>query len=124
MSFSTNFDRRRLVFFAGLFFSLLLCFGPLPDPDLPWHLAAGRSIFASGSVPRQDIFSWTMAGKPWVDFEWGTQIIFYCLERLGGAPALWFLKAATSFGLTLLFVGLLRLWKLSDIWIGLAAPAF
>lgn len=65
-----------------------------------------------------------MAGKPWVDFEWASGLIFYCIERFGGATALWLFKSAAFFGLTLLFVGLLRIWKLSAVWIGLAAPAF
>ena len=38
--------------------------------DLWWHLAAGREIVASGSVPTVDHFSYTFAGRPWMHHEW------------------------------------------------------
>jgi len=38
--------------------------------DLWWHLAAGREIVASGTVPTVDHFSYTLAGHPWMHHEW------------------------------------------------------
>lgn len=38
--------------------------------DLWWHLAAGREILATGSLPTTDHFSFTFAGKPWMHHEW------------------------------------------------------
>jgi hypothetical protein len=117
-------SRERLAQYAGLLAALAICQVSILDPDLPWHLSAARGILASGGVPHRDVLSWTMAGQPWVDFEWGSELIFYGLERLGGTAALWLFRAAALFAATLLFVGLLRLWKIPRTWTGLAAPAF
>ena len=38
--------------------------------DLWWHLAAGREIVATGSVPTVDHFSFTFSGRPWMHHEW------------------------------------------------------
>jgi hypothetical protein len=42
----------------------------LADSDTCWHLRTGEWIMAHGQVPRQDIFSYTGAGKPWFAWEW------------------------------------------------------
>ncbi len=63
-----------------------------------------------------------MAGKPWVDFEWGSELFFYGLLRLGGMPALWLFRTASLIGVIMLFVALLRLWKIPKQWGALAAP--
>jgi hypothetical protein len=109
---------------AGLLAALLLCCGPIFDPDLPWHLSAGRQFFAAGAVPRADFLSQTMAGRPWVDFEWAAEALFYGIQRCGDGAALWLFKSAAFFALTLLFVLQLRLWKLPETWTGAAAAAF
>ena len=109
---------------AGLLVSFLLCLGPIMNPDLPWHLASGRQIAHTMSFPRQDFLSWTKAGQPWIDFEWATQLLYYTLDLIGGTMALWALKVAGFFTLTLLLTALLFLWELPVRWIALAAPAF
>ena len=38
--------------------------------DLWWHLAAGREIWATHSLPTADHFSFTFAGQPWMHHEW------------------------------------------------------
>lgn len=65
---------------------------PLYSPDLFWHLNSGRWILEHFAVPRVDSFSFTLAGAPWLDFEWGTQIIWRCAELVGGLRALWVIK--------------------------------
>lgn len=65
---------------------------PVYSPDLFWHLSAGRWIAAHGAVPRTDPFSFTAYGAPWIDFEWGLQLLWYGVERAGGLWALWALK--------------------------------
>ena len=114
--------RDRFVLAAGLAASFVLCLGPIFNPDLPWHLAAAKRIVETGAVPRTDFLSWTKAGLPWIDFEWGTQLIFYGVERAGGSGALWLFKVSGFFGLALFLTALLRLWELPVLWAGLAAP--
>jgi hypothetical protein len=117
-------DRRLQRFLrpAGVLVTLALCGVCVLDPDLPWHLSAARRLIETGAFPHQDFLSWTMAGKPWVNFEWGSELILYGLLRLGGTPALWLFRSAALFGVILLFVALLRLWKIPGQWGILAAP--
>ena len=65
-----------------------------------------------------------MAGRPWVDSEWAAQLIYHGLDRAGGLAALWAFKCAQFFTLALILVALLRLWKFSLTWIGVAVPVF
>lgn len=114
----------RLVLAGGLLAAFVLCLGPIFNPDIPWHLAAARRIVETRSIPRADFLSWTKAGRPWIDFEWGAQLIFYGLERTGGVAALWLFKASAFFCLGLILAALLRLWKLPIFWVALAVPVF
>ena len=49
----------------------------LQDPDTHWHIAVGRWIWESHSVPWTDVFSHTFAGADWIAKEWLSQLIFY-----------------------------------------------
>jgi hypothetical protein len=40
------------------------------DPDLWWHIKVGQDIFATHRFPESDPFSWTVAGHPWMAYEW------------------------------------------------------
>lgn len=113
----------RAVRAAGLLVALGICGVAIMDPDLPWHLAAARHLVETRAFPHQDFLSWTRAGRPWIDFEWGSELIFYGVLRAGGPAALWTLRAGALFGLILMVLGLLRLWKIPKSWDGFAAPA-
>jgi hypothetical protein len=115
--------RRTFLDRAGLLASLALCTVSVLDPDLPWHLSAARRVLETGALSRTDFLSWTMGGKPWIDFELGSELIFYGLLRLGGTPALWLFRTAALFGLLLMFRELLRLWRIPKGWNGAALPA-
>lgn len=67
------------------------------DPDLWWHLAAGRWMAVHRAVLSHDVFSHTFAGAPWINFEWLGQLGLYAVYALGGPWALWVLKIAISF---------------------------
>jgi len=73
--------------------------GAIYNPDLFWHLSAGRFILAHGAVPRADWLSFTKGGTPWLDFEWLAQIVFELAYRAGGFFALWLIKGAGLFGI-------------------------
>jgi hypothetical protein len=77
----------------------------LSNADLWWHLAAGRAMAQTHTLLRTDIFSHTMAGAPWINFEWLSQLIFYGLVSVGGFWALYLAKVV----LCLLVVALLGL---------------
>ena len=75
--FNDRFSKILLALGAALAASAF--FLPVINPDLFWHLSAGRFMFDHGAVPRADFLSWTMAGRPWFDFEWLAQLIYYWL---------------------------------------------
>jgi hypothetical protein len=62
----------------------------LDDSDTWWHLAAGRLIVGTGSVPATDPFSYTAPGAPWLNRQWLFESCLYGSWRaLGPAgPAL------------------------------------
>src|SRR5262245_27504383 len=66
------------------------------DPDMFWHIAAGRWILTHGTVPHTDVLSWTgqPLGLPWTSQEWLFGTVIYAVWRLGGFPAVY---ACTSF---------------------------
>jgi tetratricopeptide (TPR) repeat protein len=58
--------------------------------DLWWHLASGREIWANGSVPRVDSFSYTFAGQPWTNHEWLWDVIYWGIYRVHPEAVAWF----------------------------------
>ena len=74
----------QIVLFAGIF---VLNFFEETDPDLWWHLATGRYIVQTGSIPTTDIFSYTAAGRPWMAHEWLAEIVMFLLYRTWGYAA-------------------------------------
>ncbi len=63
----------------------------LHDPDTCWLLSLGRYIFEHHSLPPTDPFSYSFAlqpGKPFVMYQWLSELIFYCFYKLGGLPGL------------------------------------
>lgn len=53
------------------------------DPDFGWHLKMGERI-VSGPFPFTDPLSYTMYSYPYVDHEWGSDVILFLLYRIGG----------------------------------------
>lgn len=61
---------------------------PIPPHDFWWHMATGRMIVQSGTIPTVDQFSFTQAGRPFYNQSWLAQIIMYGLYQMGGIPLL------------------------------------
>ena len=95
---------------AGVYV-LLLTLDPrlFNDPDSYSHIAVGRWIMAHGAVPRNDPFSFSMHGAPWISFEWLSEVIYaavYALSGWAGVVAL--AAAAITLAISLLTRFLLR----------------
>jgi hypothetical protein len=58
------------------------------DADLWWHLRVGQVMWEKGGILLKDIFSYTQAGKPWVNAFWLSELLLYSLQRFGGYFAL------------------------------------
>jgi hypothetical protein len=67
------------------------------DSDAGWHIRSGESILATGTLPRTDPYSFTVAGKPWYSWEWGADAAMGAVHRvagLGGVAMLYALAIA------------------------------
>jgi len=58
------------------------------DGDIFWHLAAGREILGRGELLKNDPFSLSAAGKPWIDVHWLFQVLTAWGHEFGGFRAL------------------------------------
>jgi len=106
-------DRGRLVTIAGwgaFAFACSAFFLPVINPDVFWHLSAGKYILAHMGPPRADFLSWTMPGAEWCDFEWLPQAAYYLIHKAGGFKALLFFKAALLTLTLLVFRSLVLLY--------------
>jgi hypothetical protein len=118
------------LFAAILFFGLLaMTARNAVDPDLWWHLRTGEWIMHTGRVPRTDHFSFTRAGSPWISHEWLSEVIFYELWKLAGAPGLIvFASIVTTLGFMLLYFRCPQhpYWAAAAVALGAlaSAPAF
>ena len=113
--------RARAVLFAlGAFvavFAVLDTAGPVQDSDFWWHLKTGQLIAAAGRVPTADVFSYTIRGRPWVAFEWLSQLTYWKIyERFSFAGIFWLRES-----LVVLIFGLLLSFGASEPWLAAAA---
>lgn len=81
----------------------LLCFTPLSvrllgDAGIGWHIRTGQDILAKHAVPRVDLFSAPMLGKPWFAWEWLYDMLAGGLDRAAGLNAVVFFTALVIAG--------------------------
>src|ERR1700740_2124376 len=68
------------VFIAGRYFAV--------DPDLWWHIKNGQNILATHRWPTADPYSFTVAGTPWLSYEWLGDVLFWGGARFAGVRGL------------------------------------
>jgi hypothetical protein len=54
------------------------------DPDLWWHVKVGQDILATHRWPTVDPYSFTVAGQPWIAYEWLGDALLGAVARAGG----------------------------------------
>lgn len=54
------------------------------DSDTGWHIRIGERILATRTLPSTDPFSLTRSGAPWLDWEWGADVLMGGMHQLGG----------------------------------------
>jgi hypothetical protein len=64
------------------------------EMDLFWALRAGKEVVSTGSIPMTETWSYTVAGSPWLNTHWLTEVVLYLAFAAGGYPALVVLRAA------------------------------
>lgn len=74
------------LFFIGTVLLVLWLGGLISnrDGDLGWHIALGRVILSTGTIPTSDLLSYTIQGQPFVPHEWFAEVIFAAAYQLGG----------------------------------------
>ncbi|MBX5467696.1 MAG: hypothetical protein K6U14_09445 [Firmicutes bacterium] len=55
--------------------------------DVFWHLAAGRWMWAHRAVLTRNRFSWDAHGAPWINLEWGWDVLLWGLWQIGPQAA-------------------------------------
>ncbi len=56
----------------------------LRDPGTFWHIAVGRTMLSTHTLPHTDTLTFTRAGRPWIAQQWLGECIMAGLERAGG----------------------------------------
>lgn len=74
---------------------------PLSSVDLAYQLRAGAEILDTRSLPTVDTWTFTIAGLPWIDQQWGAQVVLAAVYRIAGWTGLVVLRGL----LTALVVG-------------------
>lgn len=84
---------------------VLLTVFPLTSNDLWWHLATGRYMADTGTLPRFDPFAFAAEPLPWVNHAWLFDLGLFATNRVLGADGLHLLR--------MILVGMLALvlWR-------------
>lgn len=98
-----TFSLRKLTIERTTFFILFILLFALStrvaaDTDMWWHLRIGQSFLETGQFSYTDIYSFTFAGEPRINYGVGAQIIMYAIWSVAG-----------NFGMSL-FTAILATW--------------
>jgi hypothetical protein len=66
---------------------------PMPSVDLAYQLRAGAGILAGNGIPAVDTWTFTIAGAPWLDQQWGAQVLLAAVYQAAGWTGLAILRA-------------------------------
>ena len=83
------------------------------DPDVWLHLRTAEWVIQHRAVPRQDSFSSTMAGQPWVDYTWLFDLVVDGCYRLAGLRGLVAFGSLAMLAITAAVLALIRRWQKS-----------
>lgn len=68
----------------------------LPSGDLAYHVRAGQIMLDTHTFLHTDPFTYTVAGKAWLNQQWGSQLLLAWIFGRGGWPAMVLLRASLS----------------------------
>src|SRR6516225_5640056 len=84
----------------------------LVEPSTGVHVQAGQWILSHHAIPRQDLFSFTLAGRAWCDWEWLSDVLYALLFQVRG------LSAIVAFHLALLCLVSVILFRTARLRVG------
>ena len=88
---------------------------PMPAVDLAYQLRAGADILAGNGIPTMDTWTFTVSGTPWLDQQWGAQVLLAAVYQATSWTGLAILRATLvglTFGLT--FAALRISWSVAS----------
>lgn len=90
---------KKLPIYLCYLIAFVLGIKQLREPDIWWQLLSGRWMLEHGAVTKTDVFSYTMAGHPWVNVKWLYEIFIALLEKGFGPEGVILLQAAVNVGI-------------------------
>lgn len=60
------------------------------DPDIGWHLRDAAQLLHTGHFIRTETWTFTVAGQPWINFEWMAELPYYFAYQWMGDLGLYF----------------------------------
>ncbi|HXS37463.1 MAG TPA: hypothetical protein VN721_12235 [Flavipsychrobacter sp.] len=85
----------------------------LREPDIWWQLLSGRWMLEHMQVTHTDMFSYTMAGHPWVNVKWLYEIIIAIIEKAMGPEGVLLLQSIVNVVIVYLLQRSLSLFRRS-----------
>ncbi len=89
---------------------------PIRPYDFWWHIAVGKEIVNTGSIPTTDVYSYLEAGQPYPSYQmfWLMEIVMYEIYKTGGPALVIFIQSVV---ITCAYLVLIWICKLtSDSW--------
>ena len=96
--------------FFALLFSILYTKNADYNEDLGRHLALGKIIIQTHTIPKTNLFSYTNTNFPFTNHHWLSEAVFYSVHSVAGDSGLIFLKILVV-GFALILVGFMALRK-------------
>jgi len=103
---ATSFLAVLTLVLIGLQFLFSMYHPDMNDPDIWWHMRNAQYLFEHHQLPRSDMYSFTVAGHPWISHEWLAEIPFYLSYSALGLDGL---KSASFLLVCAIFLLLLHL---------------
>ena len=92
--------------FIVLVLVFITAHGKVADPDIWWHLHNADYLIQHHSLPRYDMYSFTVTGHPWINHEWLSDLPYYLAWRVFGLRGI---DALAVTLLCLIYLGVLYL---------------
>jgi len=99
-----KFDLKKLLFILCSVCAFVLGMKQLREPDIWWQLAAGRWMLEHGAITHTDMFSYNMAGHPWINVKWLYEVLIAGMEKLFGPECVLLLQSLVNVTIVYLLI--------------------
>lgn len=99
-----KFDLKKLLFILCGVCAFVLGMKQLREPDIWWQLTAGKWMLEHGAITHTDMFSYTMAGHPWINVKWLYEVLIAAMEKLFGPECVLLLQSLVNVTIVYLLI--------------------